>query len=181
MSVDEITQGISDLDINKEEKKTVCPPVYVSIQLSGDETESLKRKLIEVMPDTDWSHYETQRGGEDPGHVTLVYFRDLPRDEYVKVVDETYRPQLGTEVKINVVGFVKDEHCITAIVDPNSINLPIYPEDKAPHITMMLHEKKPFYSNELIAKKDDDDVQLINDFDPFVVKGSVHLVGTLKR
>jgi hypothetical protein len=60
-----------------------------------------------------------------------------------------YEDSLGKEIKYQIDKVACDSKCVTLVVKP--LDLPIYPVDKALHVTLMLADGcKPVYSNELI-------------------------------
>ncbi len=115
--------------------------VYVSLELGPENTEVLKDLLISY----NLQDYKVQRSSKDPAHVTLCYYSDFK----TLVLFETFIEQYNKEENydISVDSIVYDDYCVAFTVNAD---VPFYPKDKNLHITMMLNNKKPIYSNKLI-------------------------------
>ena len=58
---------------------------------------------------------------------------------------------MGTKHSLLITGIAVDKNCIALLVKTPK-NMPVYPEGKQCHFTMLLHKKPPKYSNELIHR-----------------------------
>jgi len=122
-------------------------PLYLSIELDGPTTEDLQSKIKALVPGVDYSKYEVQRGVTDPAHLTLIFAKDLPLEDYKQYLDR-YRPQVDHAFEIEVHGVSIDDHCVAVLAYPR--NLDFHPPNRYPHLTMMLHAQQPVYSNSLM-------------------------------
>lgn len=145
--------------------------LYVSIEFSKETTQLLAEKIHKYFENNNISNtYKTVYNSDC--HITLCFFSDFKKDEFTKFVlqyDELFEKEV--EVEISQLAF--DEHCVafTGIALDKSKNIKYYPEDKNLHITMMLNDKKPVYSNTLIQEHKK--TNKLVDMKPFKITGTL--------
>ena len=124
-------------------------PIFVRLLVSLEDTERLHRRLQKILAGRlDVDNYSVRKS---PVHLTLCFHKDLPPAEYAEVVSRTYRPMQGQKVRLTVTGVAADHGCATYVAKrPEGI--PVFPESKDCHLTMLLHKKQPVYSNALIKR-----------------------------
>jgi ubiquitin-protein ligase len=132
------------------------PPIFVKLALDSEQTTRLQNVIDFYSLGLD---FEIKRNIRVPAHQTLVYFRDLPRDQYADVVNDIYAPLQDKLIEVNVTAIVADGKCVALLTDAprcseNGMEVPCYPQDKVPHLTMRLRDRsiKPVYSN-VLAKR----------------------------
>jgi hypothetical protein len=127
--------------------------LYVSLKISPKDTEQLKEHVTKTLELSGIQFkYPVMRNKDDPAHITLCYFSDFKKHEDFMSFTEKYNDV--SECSAKIVSMAVDKHCVALCVESvnGSDNSPIqyYPENKNLHITMMLNDKKPVYSNILI-------------------------------
>ena len=124
-----------------------CSVLYVQVLVSDSDTEYLHKHASSLL---DTSCYPKHI---KPVHLTACYHRDLPADEFEQVVQTHYKPLETQEVSLTVLGLAADEKCVAYMVKPTIQNsLQVFPANKDCHLTMMLNDAKPVYSNKMIAR-----------------------------
>jgi hypothetical protein len=123
--------------------------LYVSVELSESDTVDLVNMARSCIKDTKYASISYE--GLKKSHITLCYHSDFkqahagPFKEFIKKYTE------GLSISFNLNSLVVDEHAAAfrvSLID----EVPYYPEDKNLHITILLKDRKPVYSNELIKK-----------------------------
>ncbi len=135
----------------KVEGKKESLPRYVSVELSGETSLRLHQPIIDLGKSLgiDLGLYEIKRGLADHGHLTMVFSTDLDLDLYRTVIKE-YEPHRDQSVEIQVTGVAIDSTCIALSAQPRQLKS--YPDGRHSHITMMLHNQAPVYSNTLLTR-----------------------------
>lgn len=124
-----------------------CDALYVQVLISDFDTEYLHKRVSSVV---DTSRYPIHI---KPVHMTVCYHRDLPAEDFDHVVQTHYKPLEAQEVSLTVLGLAIDEKCVAYMVKPTSeSSVQVFPANKNCHLTTMLNNAKPVYSNELIAR-----------------------------
>lgn len=123
---------------------------YVSLQLDGKTTDQL-REAITKSGVVKQDQYKTVKDEKNPAHVTLAFHTD---EGFAAFVDAHYKQHEHGKsfFKMHIDGFVHDEHCVALVVDTEKFELSYLPPDKKLHVTMMLNNKPPVYSNELLSR-----------------------------
>lgn len=125
-------------------------PKTLLVQLAVDDQQSAR--LQNVVKDNldsrhiDYKHFKKVH----PVHCTLAFYNDVP--DFDALVDKLYSAHRDKNFDITAVGLVKDDFCITLLIDKSTIQLPIFPPEKHAHLTMALHKRKPVYSNTLLCR-----------------------------
>ncbi len=130
--------------------------IYVSLEISPQDTEDLKQKILSKMQEHGIKHsYKTMKGLNENAHITLCYYSDFgDHKEFLKFT-ECY-DDIGSIVA-TIDNIAYDEHCVALCISKvhdlkNKKDVSFYPADKNLHITMFLNDIKPVYSNELIKR-----------------------------
>ena len=124
-----------------------CNVLYVQVLISDADTEYLHKHTSTLL---DTSCYPKHI---KPVHLTACYHRDLPINEFEHVVQTHYKPLETQEVSLTVLGLAADNKCVAYMVKPTvPDSLQVFPANKDCHLTMMLNDAKPVYSNKLIAR-----------------------------
>lgn len=130
------------------------PPLFVKLLLTAEQTMRLQSLLdfYDVGKD-----FEVQRSIRTPAHQTLIYQNDLPTAQYTTVIKDIYAPLVNQLLEVNVTAIVADNSCIAFLTDPPvsaaGTPIPLYPDDKIPHVTMRLRKHvRPVYSNTLARR-----------------------------
>lgn len=169
---------ISDLE-NLKIKDNRVPPIYVSLELDKKSANMLNNKLKATLKQS-YNDYPTNKNTYgSPGHVTIAFYKDFENVEvYKKFINKNYI--VGSLVNFDVLGYVIDKYCVAFIVElHDSIN--IYPKNKNPHITALLKDKPPKYSNTLINEVYANNSEELIMFDkPIKVKSTVHFQDGLR-
>jgi ubiquitin-protein ligase len=155
-SIEQIENAMDNLTIEKKlPDKLEKLPLYVSLKLSGDTTAEISKLLMnevtKITPNVKFDTFSVKRGVKDPGHITLIFNKDLPLNEYHDFVLNNHYNYLNQCVDIKLIGFALDKSCIAFLVELPD-NIKYHPADKNLHITMMLNGKPPVYSNTLITR-----------------------------
>jgi hypothetical protein len=151
-NMSELCDMISNLSLNDNKpKKKESLPRYVSVEFSGETSLKLKQPILEFASSTgvDLTRYEIQRGVSDHAHLTMVFSSDLELDAYREVI-KSYEPFKDQSIEVEVTGLAMDSTCVALVARP--IQLKSYPEKRHSHVTMMLHNQAPVYSNQLLSK-----------------------------
>ena len=129
-------------------------PLFVKVSLTADQTTRLQNLIdfYELGKD-----FPIQRSVKNTAHQTLIFHRDLPRDQYTDVIRDIYVPLRDKSVELTITGIAADSQCVALITEvpkaANGVEVPIWPRDKIPHITMRLTERvQPVYSNHLARR-----------------------------
>lgn len=150
-----VTEGVTGIDLEpKPVQKHKKYPLYVSLELDGTSTEALKQSLLEELKktDIDAKNYPTCKNHDDHGHVTLIFNKDMKtQQDYLDFVDKNYYGKNDKSYSFEVTGYGADHHCVAF-----TVKLPdepvFFPKEKKTHITMMLKNKPPVYSNEMLQR-----------------------------
>ena len=122
-------------------------PLYVQLLLSSEDSELL-HQCVETILGNETKKYGIRKARL---HLTVCHFLDLPFEDYEKVVNDTYAPLDGTKHMLLVTGIAVDQSCVALhVATPQTV--PVYPEGKHCHLTMLLEKKPPKYSNVLIHR-----------------------------
>lgn len=100
--------------------------------------------------------YKTMKGEKDHGHVTLIFHNEMKKEDFEKFVENNYKNNENKEYKVNIIGFARDQYCVAYLVKLSD-GIDYYPPTKNLHITMMLNNKQPVYSNVLISRLQEKD------------------------
>jgi hypothetical protein len=130
-------------------------PDYIKLALNGEQTTSLQNLLdfYEL-----GRNFQIQRSIRDTAHQTLVYHRDMSKEQYRDVVHDIYNPLRDKLVEMTITSIVADDKCVAFLTETpragRGVEVPRWPRDKIPHITMRLrdHSVQPVYSNELAQR-----------------------------
>jgi tRNA splicing ligase len=130
------------------------PPLFIKLALNGEQTTRLQKILdfYEVGMD-----FQVKRSVRSTAHQTLIHCSDMPRDQYIDVVNGIYTDLRDQMVEMNVKAIVADDKCVAFVTDvpsANGVQVPFYPKDKVLHLTMRLRDRsiRPVYSN-VLAKR----------------------------
>lgn len=125
---------------------------YISLQFDGPTTNDLKEAIIKSGALNKLDQYKTVKDEKHPAHVTLAFHTDPGFS--AAFVDMNYKQHENKSFPVHIDGFVHDEHCVALVVNSgkDKFDLPYLPPDKKLHVTMMLNNKPPVYSNELLSR-----------------------------
>jgi hypothetical protein len=129
---------------------------YVGLFASSQETKRLADALASELRtrfQVDVAKaYPVRRNDKNICHVTIAHAVDCGGQQGIaSVVRDTYRELLGKTVHVTVTGYAMDARCVALTVEVPS-EIPVFPSDKACHITMLLNGREPKYSNALIGR-----------------------------
>lgn len=133
---------------NKKEKKII----YIAIQNSQETTDLLLSKVKEILDQHNISYSSYIPKNET--HITLFHKSDGDINEFSKNFTK------GQLVNYTIHKIAYDEKCICLSVTSNVL---YYPKDKNLHITLMLNNCSPVYSNELLAKSNYNSIDFVMD------------------
>lgn len=156
-------------------------PLYVSLDLGARDSDALNRMLESELGEAYKIYGESKCSKECPGHVTVAFnntFNTLK--EYSAFVKANYKQ--GQKIEVTVVGYAMNTSCVAFMVKlPDGVGY--HPEDKNLHVTALLNDVKPVYSNELLEKlkSGDGDGKIVKFSEPIVVTSKVEFKGKLRK
>src|SRR5574343_624411 len=122
--------------------------LYASIEFTEEDTKKLQKQVTEFLESKGLStDYKTINSKV---HVTLCFYSDFKDSKDTEIFLENYKE--AKEYTINISQVAVDDHCVALTGLTIKPDIAFYPEDKNLHVTMMLNERKPVYSNELIKR-----------------------------
>ncbi|KAJ3296179.1 hypothetical protein HK104_001917 [Borealophlyctis nickersoniae] len=146
----DIIPRLESLSISPPRRRT---PLFVKLSITANQTAALAARLKNHIASSSLPFpYTTEKSRSTPAHLTLCFSKDLPRDDFERVVRDVYEPLAGQTFSIHIEGWVADRRCAAYITSAPE-GVPVYPQGKACHLTMFLADGvKPVYSNELIQR-----------------------------
>lgn len=137
-------------------------PLLVQLSINKSESDRLHDVLKQALDATGKFSTTQYDRKVRPVHCTLAFFTDTDLE---LAVDTHYKSLIGTSILIKIVGYVADPKCAAFLVElPAEIQ--VFPPGRSVHVTMLLKDKPPVYSNELIGrlssknKLDDDEAKV---------------------
>jgi ubiquitin-protein ligase len=129
-------------------------PAFVKLSLNGEQTTRLQNLIDFYDLGKD---FRIRRSMKDPAHQTLIFHKDLPKEQFTDVIRDIYAPLRDKLVELTITAIVADHQCVALITEaPRAVNrteVPRWPRDKIPHITMRLTDRvQPVYSNHLARR-----------------------------
>jgi len=129
-------------------------PVFVKLSLNGEQTIRLQNLIDFYDLGKD---FRVQKSIKNPAHQTLIFHKDLPKEQYTDVIRDIYAPLRDKPIELTITAIVADHQCVALVTEiPRSANqaeIPLWPRDKIPHITMRLTDRvQPVYANVLARR-----------------------------
>lgn len=129
-------------------------PAFVKLVLNGEQTTRLQNLIDFYDLGKD---FKIQRSFKDPAHQTLIFHKDLSPEQYTDVIRDIYAPLRDEKVELTITSIIADHQCVALITEApragNGAEVPRWPRDKIPHITMRLTDRvQPVYSNHLARR-----------------------------
>lgn len=132
-------------EMGKKSKDSL--PLLVQLSVSKEDSETLHDTLQSLFKEAHWSISAYDRK-VSPVHCTLAFYTDTRLEI---AIQDHYGELEKSIVPIKVTGFAADQKCVALLVEIPG-HLKVFPVNKPLHITMLLHDEAPVYSNKLIER-----------------------------
>lgn len=131
---------------------------YISIVNSEETTKTIMEETMKLLDSKDLKDYIPLK----ETHITVAHVVDIKKHkinvkEYIENFNNKYYDKIGTKIPYTIDKIAFDEKCVTAVVLSDNFPIEKFPTDKHLHVTLMLNNCKPVYSNELISKTKQED------------------------